>query len=151
MAAKATRELNELFTTALEHGLKNEEIRKTVPSKSLKPKHEYAPTSYTKCLAVLGLVAVLLALRVPREAKGDYLNYYKIKLQDYFSIDGVCLVSNSDLTLEMVRPSINCKICHNFTEVCWLIIFYLLFNARFYKCQGYLPFFKEKRQKLHDL
>ena len=124
MAAKATRELNELFTTAVEHGLKDDEIRKTVPSKSVKPKYEHPPTSYSKYLIVIGLVAVLLALRVPKEAKGAYFKYYKVKLESYFAMEGDCLVTNSDLTLEMVRPSINCKICHNLTEVCRLILYY---------------------------
>ena len=131
MAAKATRELNDLFTNALKHGLHGDEIRETVDEKSsLKAKYESAPRSYFKYVFVVGLVAVLLVLQVPKEAKGEYIEYYRHKLKNYFTMDGECLIPNNDLTLEMVRTPTNCKVCHNMTEVAiyFLSFFFLAEN-----------------------
>ena len=118
MASKSTRELTELFTNALKHGLEDDEIRKTVKvDKTVKPKHCRAPVGYFKYVVLVAVIGVLLVLQVPKEAKGEYVKYYKSKLQSYFTLEAECLIYSNDLASEIVRKPTNCMMCHNLSEV----------------------------------
>ena len=59
MAAKATRELNNLFLEAVQNGLQNDDMKKTVDQKNkMKMKHTTAPINWYKFAGIRRLIYV---------------------------------------------------------------------------------------------
>ncbi|XP_066917836.1 uncharacterized protein [Clytia hemisphaerica] len=118
MAARASRELNNLFLEAVQNGLKNDDMKKTVDQKNMmKMKHTAPPVNWYKYAGIVGLVGVLMVLQVPKEMKGQYFEYYRAKTEAFFNLESSCLVHGTDLTIEMARPPVDCSVCNGISEV----------------------------------
>ena len=111
--------LTEVFTKAIENGLTTKEIKKTAKLKGpLKEKNTAKRQKYIRIALLGGIIAVLIGIRLPKEAFQKPTKYMKLMVQDViYSEDSSCLIVNNEATIEITRKPVDCSICKGISSV----------------------------------
>lgn len=110
-------EVSDLFTKALDDGLKANDIKISAKlRRDLKEKNTSKP-GYQRIVILGTIIAVLLALRISKDAYNDPVKYLKGLGREVYSKDSQCLLTNHETTIEITRKPVECSICDGITTM----------------------------------